>query len=269
MTSTSTGQARRAPLLVRRRDIDDSGTYAGRFRERAIAPAVLPRFVTRGMGWFCIDTDSKVAALTYDDGPHPVHTPAILDVLRGHGARATFFALSEPARRYPEILRRAANEGNEIALHGHDHTSLKQMGLGETYRMLRSSRRIVEAAAGRRVRLYRPPYLQYRLAQLPLIRLAGMTLAMSSGAAEDWNHDEESAIADRGRRCVFPGSVVLLHDDRADPETARPGEALPAFDRAEVTDLIVSDAIARGYQLVTFSELITRARGVSSLLRNT
>ncbi|WP_299087604.1 polysaccharide deacetylase family protein [uncultured Microbacterium sp.] len=269
MTVASAGEARRAPLLVRRRDIDDTGTHAGRFRERAIAPAALPRIVTRGMGWFCVDTELKIAALTYDDGPHPVHTPAILDVLSRHGVPATFFALSGPARRHPEILRRAVAEGSEIALHGHDHASLKQMGLRETYRMLRSSRRIVEGAAGTRIRLYRPPYLQYRLAQLPLIRLAGMTLAMSSGAAEDWVHDEESAIAARGMRCVFPGSIVLLHDDRADPETAQPDEALPAFDRAQVTDLIVTDAIARGYDLVTFSGLMTRARGVSSLLRNT
>lgn len=261
--------ARLAPLLVRRRDIDNQGTHAGRFEEVAIAPAVIPRWVTRTTGWFCLDTDARVAALTFDDGPHAQHTPAILDVLAEHGVPATFFALSGPTQRHPEIVRRAADEGHEVALHGADHTSIKTMGARQFNRMLRDSKKAVERAAGRRVRLYRPPYLHYHWWQLPLIRARGLTLAMASGAAQDWAHDDEAAIAERGIGCIFPGSVVLLHDDRADPESAQTPDELPRFDRAEVADRIVTAAINNGYELVTFSELIGRDRGVSSLLRNT
>ena len=100
------------------------GPPAGAFRGVSYARGLVPSFLTRSLGTFCVDTPDRVYSLTYDDGPDPRTTPGVLDVLARHGATATFFVLSEPARRHPEIVRRIVEEGHELALHGKDHTSL-------------------------------------------------------------------------------------------------------------------------------------------------
>ena len=60
-------------------------------------------------------------ALTFDDGPDPVWTPAVLDALAHAGARATFFVLGEAAARHPDVVRRTLAEGHAVELHGHAH----------------------------------------------------------------------------------------------------------------------------------------------------
>ena len=72
-------------------------------------------------------TDQPVVALTFDDGPDPVFTPRILDVLAAHGARATFFVLGERARRYPEVIRRMRASRAPVALVTKDGAGVKGM----------------------------------------------------------------------------------------------------------------------------------------------
>ncbi|WP_258934112.1 polysaccharide deacetylase family protein [Nesterenkonia pannonica] len=105
-----------------------------------------------------MDTADRAVALTYDDGPHPEHTPRILDVLADHQASATFFVLTPAARAHPGILRRMLDEGHRIGLHGADHRSLLTMSTRAAVRAVAKAKDELEQLAGAPVTLYRPPY---------------------------------------------------------------------------------------------------------------
>lgn len=256
-----------ADLLVRRRDVERDDPPAGAFRGVSVARGLLPPLLTRDLGTFCVDTTDRVWSLTYDDGPDPASTPAVLDALARHGARATFFVLAGAARRYPDLVTRIVEDGHELALHGEDHRSLVTMGDREAVAAVRDARAAVEDVAGTRVRLFRPPYGAHTMRQAAGIRRLGMELTIWSGDAFDWVDDAPSAVAARAVASVFPGAILLLHDTRADPETLGPDERLPAFDRGEVLDLILAQTRAAGYTEATTGSLTRRYRRVKSMAR--
>lgn len=258
LSSPASPMTRHPALLVRRTDVDSIGTHAGRFAPRSLLPRRGPSSLVRTLGVLCADTTEPVFALTYDDGPDPDHTPPILDVLAAHGARATFFVMTGRAIANRALIERIIAEGHEVQLHGRDHRSMLTRGFRECRRHLVRAKREL-ASLGVRATLYRPPYLQFRARQMFAVRSLGLTLALASGDSRDWEHDAEESVAMRGAAAVFPGAVLLMHDSRADPETARSADELPRFDRAAVLDLLLRESTARGLQAVTMTELLRRA----------
>ena len=89
----------------------------------------------------CVATEQRVVALTYDDGPDPENTPAVLDALAAFGATATFFVLADRAEKHPELLRRIVAEGHDVGLHGEDHTRLSTLSAREALTRIRRGRR--------------------------------------------------------------------------------------------------------------------------------
>lgn len=240
---------------------------AGSFAAHHRLPRWLPPISSAPLGVFCVDTHDPVIGLTYDDGPNPEHTPRILDLLAERGCSATFYVLARQATKHPDIVRRIVADGHELALHGDNHDSLRTMSTLSAVRRIRDARRVVEEIAGVRLRTYRPPYGQFSLAQAVGIWALGLRLIIWSGDADDWLHDEESAIAARSIAGMFPGAILLLHDDRGDPEKAGPDERLPAFDRAEVLRLVLAGADERALELSGITELLHRRAEVRSLVR--
>ncbi len=255
------------PLLVRLRDVESAAATGDRLRDVAVARGRVPRAVTAPLGTFCVDTDERVHAITYDDGPDPEQTPPILDVLARRDARATFFVLSDAVRRHPDVAARIVADGHELALHGKDHRSLLTLSDREAVATVRASKDVVEEIVGTPVRLYRPPYGAHTLRQAIGLRRLGLDLTLWSGDAVDWLDGDEATIAGRAAAAVFPGSILLLHDTRADPETVRPGERLPAFDRAAVLDLLLARTRAAGFHELTAGDLVARHRRVVSIAR--
>lgn len=255
-------------VLVRRRTIDGSSPPpAGSFHRFAVAGGLIPRLIYRSFGIYCVDTTDAVWALTYDDGPEPTSTPRVLDVLQQHGAVATFFVLSRAAEQHPELVRRIVRDGHELALHGVDHQSLLTLTTEEAITRIRTARDVVEQLAGQRVTLYRPPHGDITRAQARAINRLGLRVVIWSGHASDWVDAPAAALAERAARAIFPGSVQLMHDARADPETLEPGEVLPAFDRGEVLERLLAVTRAAGYTELTASELFARYPVVQSVSR--
>ncbi|MHA7133392.1 polysaccharide deacetylase family protein [Oerskovia turbata] len=263
--------ARRRPargLVVRRRDIESKpAPVGGRFAEVAYTRVPLPRALTRTLGTFCVNTSERVVAITYDDGPHPEHTPRLLDLLAARGETATFFALSRQVRAHPEVARRIVAEGHELALHGQDHRSLLTMGDAEAVRYVRDAKDQVEQVAQERIVSFRPPYGAHTFRQAHGITGLGMDVLIWSGDGFDWIDDAETAIAERALSTLFPGAMLLLHDDRGDPETLAPDEVFPAFDRAEVLDLILDRLADDGYRTLTARDLVAGRQPVLSMAR--
>jgi len=155
-------------------------------------------------------------ALTFDDGPHPAGTVAVLEALRAHGARATFFMVGEQVARAPGLAAEGADAGHGIALHCDRHRNLLRLTPGQVSDDLaRATDRIV-SATGVMPRLHRPPYGVYSSAGLWLARRRELRALLWTHWAHDWSARADArSIADEVTRDLRAGSVLLLHDGDA------------------------------------------------------
>ena len=158
-----------------------------------------------------------MAILTFDDGPDPVYTPLLLDVLAVAGVRATFFCVGEAARRHPELVRRIDAEGHAVGHHSLTHPHPTGTGLVALVRDWRAGQRAVSVALGRPVRRFRPPYGELgrrgRLAA-SLLRLRPELWDVDPG---DWKPGADPGAIAAVIRGAGDGEVVLLHDGAFDP----------------------------------------------------
>jgi peptidoglycan/xylan/chitin deacetylase (PgdA/CDA1 family) len=156
--------------------------------------------------------DSGVA-LTFDDGPHPEGTPAVLEVLARVGARATFFVVGEQVARRPALAAEIVAAGHAIALHGHRHRLQLRLSAHEVEEDLARGAAAVAEATGVRPALHRPPYGIYSPAGLQAARAAGLTPLLWSRWGKDWRRlTTPRRIAKRATRNLSAGDVILLHD---------------------------------------------------------
>jgi peptidoglycan-N-acetylglucosamine deacetylase len=159
------------------------------------------------------DRAPDAVALTFDDGPHPEGTPAVLDVLARAGATAMFFVIGEQVQRRPELLARIVAEGHEVALHGYRHRLQLRMRAADVADDLARGTAAIEDAAGAAPRWHRPPYGIYSPAGLACARAAGLEPLLWSRWGKDWRRFTTPArIAARATRALGPGDVILLHD---------------------------------------------------------
>ena len=152
-------------------------------------------------------------ALTFDDGPHPRGTPAVLELLAEFGATATFFLVGEQVERWPTIAADIAGAGHEIALHGYRHRLLLRRPTPSVASDLDCAAALIADATGRTPSLYRPPYGVFSAGALRLVRARGLTPLLWSRWGRDWGaHERPAEIARRAVDGVAGGDVVLLHD---------------------------------------------------------
>jgi len=153
-------------------------------------------------------------ALTFDDGPHPEGTPAVLEVLARSGAVATFFLIGEQVRRRPALAARIVASGHAVGLHGDRHRLQLRLTAAELRDDLARGRAAIEDAAGDGpLRWHRPPYGIYSPAGLRAARAAGLEPLLWSRWGRDWRKFTTAPrIAARATRELAAGDVILLHD---------------------------------------------------------
>ncbi len=175
---------------------------------------------------------ARGVALTFDDGPHPSGTPAVLGALERGGARATFFLVGEQVRRDPSLAREIVAAGHAVALHGDRHRCQLRLTPAMLDDDLARVAATVAEATDVAPTLYRPPYGVFSAAGLALVRRRGWRDLLWSRWGCDWRaRTTSAAIARRATRDLSAGDVILLHD--ADTYSAagswrRTAQALPA-----------------------------------------
>ena len=198
-----------------------------------------------------VSVPGKYVALTFDDGPSASYTPKVLDILRRHGVHATFFVLGENAARNKGILARAAAEGHEIASHTWDHANLTKLTHAQIASQMDRTASVIREATGSAPALMRPPYgatdrsiVDYMMTQY------GTPSVLWDVDTVDWKHPGVNVVINRAVQQARNGSIILLHDIHASTLQAVEG--------------VVEGLLARGFKLVTVSQLLRMARSAAN-----
>lgn len=202
--------------------------------------------VRRGSG------ELPVIALSFDDGPSPIYTPAILEILAEKDVSATFFVTGRHAEKYPAVIKRMATEGHEIGNHTYTHRDLVPVSRRRLFWEIRRTERVIRRITGRTLRLFRPPRGIYSNAVRRALVEDGYTLVLWSVSSADWCALPPEALTRRVLRYARNGAIILFHDSgalvkREGGSRAGTVKALPA---------IIEQLQAQGFQLVTVGELI-------------
>lgn len=177
----------------------------------ALAPVVPP--LGAALGVLLREEGEEGVAITFDDGPHPQGTPAVLETLREAGAVATFFLAGEQVVRRPSLVAEIVAAGHRVELHCHRHRNQLRL----TPRMLiddaERAKAAIEDAGGQEVLDYRPPYGIFSAAGLRAIRRRGWRPVLWSLWGRDWKRTATAeSIARRSTTGARAGDVLLLHD---------------------------------------------------------
>jgi peptidoglycan-N-acetylglucosamine deacetylase len=209
-------------------------------------PGPVPRSLPQGIRhrWNSAQVSGPFAAMTFDDGPHPAHTPRLLNMLRDWGIKATFYLIGQNAARYPGIVRRIVAEGHEVANHSWSHPALGPMPQDAVRDQLRRTHQAILSACGVAPLNFRPPYGSITSTQIDWIaREFGYPTILWSVDPNDWKDRNSSIVSGRILRGARAGSIILAHDIHPTTVSAMPS-TLPALTRRGLKFLTVSQLIA-------------------------
>src|SRR5262249_54492422 len=195
--------------------------------------------------------DGRCVALTFDDGPDPEVTPAVLDALARHGARATFFSVGRCVEARPELAHRILAEGHELGNHSWRHSSWEPFSppRAQIAEMERGERALAKIAASGAAPLYRAPFGVKSPPFVEAARAKRLTMVAWSVHSRDTRTDDPARIASRVLRRVRAGDIVLMHDGHDQPGRHH-------FACAEAVQRVLEGLRERKLECVTVSELL-------------
>jgi peptidoglycan/xylan/chitin deacetylase (PgdA/CDA1 family) len=200
------------------------------------------RSLFRGIVWD-LPTTKPVVALTFDDGPDPVFTPQVLDILHQHDIKATFFLVGERARRYASLASRIRDEGHGIGNHSGSWRRTTSLSNDEFERDLLWAQHSI--AVSEPPKLFRPAGGPLKPGQARVLRKLGYVAVLGSAYAFDPHRPPKRYIEWAIARALRPGAIIVLHDsggDRSNTVAALPG--------------IIDNAKKQGFRFVKLSEHI-------------
>jgi len=211
---------------------------------RACLGGLLParRFLVRG------PRAGDSVCLTFDDGPHPEHTPVLLDMLRREGVPATFFVIGRRAAEFPELVRRMVDEGHAVGHHTYSHSDPAETTARKMAAEINQTSNVLVRAIGFSPTLFRPPHGRLTPAMLWRLWRIGMTVVLWNVDLRDFACGSADELRDRLRaHDPLSGDVYLFHDDRPHAHSA-----LPEF---------IARVRARGLTFTTLTEWVGRPAG--------
>lgn len=196
--------------------------------------------------------DKKVVSLTFDDGPSPRYTPAILDILKDKGVKATFFVTGKQVLKHSQIARRIVQEGHDIGNHTYAHRELSPSTRRIVLSQVRKAERAIKTVTGANPHLFRPPRGIYSNAVRKLLLEEGYQIILWTVSTVDWRGVSAKTIVRRVNRYARNGSIILFHDNsslfrRNRAKRKNTVEALP---------LVINNLRERGLEIIPVSEML-------------
>ncbi|AZN40273.1 polysaccharide deacetylase family protein [Paenibacillus albus] len=215
--------------------------------------AFLPGIISRTFGFrvFKGGRAKKEIALTFDDGPDPVYTPQLLDLLKRYDAKATFFVVGIHAERHPELLKRMHDEGHVIGIHNYVHKSNWLMRPSTVKKQIHRTSEIIRKTTGVRSAYYRPPWGIVNL--FDFSNLGYLQIILWSSLFGDWRKRVGAErLQQRIMKKLRPGEVLLLHDCG---KTFGADEDAPA-NMLTALEPVLKTGRERGYKFVHITDMI-------------
>ncbi|MEM8901874.1 MAG: polysaccharide deacetylase family protein [Bacteroidota bacterium] len=203
---------------------------------------------------FNLETEEKIVALTFDDGPHPEATPALLDVLDSLDIKATFFTSGKHVALYPDILLETSQRGHEIGNHAWEHQALYHFSQEIPLKEIQETNELIEKITGTSPTLFRPPYLVQGVGVKKILEKFSLLSVGARVHGSDWEDQTPTVIAEKVLSSMGPGEIIVLHDGDGD---AKGGESQKSrMGSVEAVKIIGENLLKEGYQFVTISELV-------------
>jgi len=195
---------------------------------------------------------------TFDDGPHKVFTPQILDILEEQNVKATFFLLGINVKPNKEIVLRMQDAGHSLGIHGYSHDSLLFKSKKYICEQIERAKDELEYQTGEPVRLFRPPYGMFNRAVLKLCRQLSLRLVLWSFMTYDFdNRLGEDYLLKMFQKKICPGDIVTLHDGLSNSD--RTVRMLPHLIRYSRTKVRISNHVINLTSLTSPSSNTTSA----------
>ncbi|MGE6261250.1 polysaccharide deacetylase family protein [Heyndrickxia sporothermodurans] len=210
-------------------------------------------FEKTGKVFWDVHAKDKMVALTFDDGPSSVFTPQILDLLAKYHAKATFFVIGEHVEEFPQIIKRQVDEGHEIANHTYHHYYSVRKNIKNLNAELKQTSNIIQSITGYRPSLFRPVggYYNENIIHTAIKNDFKIIMWSWHQDTEDWKRPGVNKIVNNVISDTRPGDIILMHD--AGGNRSQTVKAL---------DKILATLQKEGYECVTVSEMLYRAKGI-------
>lgn len=194
----------------------------------------------------CADTEEKILALTFDDGPHPKYTDEILDILVKYNVKATFFVIGKNAERYPKIIKRISDGGHEIGNHTYSHVTAEKVSSEKFKEELYKTHSALRRITGKAPVLFRPPTGHCNAVTVKCATEMDYKLIVWTVDTRDWSHESTQSIVNTVKKRARSGSIVLFHDYISSPSPT-----------PEALRILIPYLLNEGYRFVTVSELLS------------
>ncbi|HVN85714.1 MAG TPA: polysaccharide deacetylase family protein [Candidatus Binatia bacterium] len=196
-----------------------------------------------------VKTHVPAVTLTYDDGPNPPHTQAVLDVLNRHGVRATFFMIGRNIASHPDAAREVVARGHAAGNHSYWHSPLVLRTPSFVRAQIAATDALLRSLGANGEIHFRSPYGRHLFAVAFVLARQKRKSILGHVGGDDWMTQDPDCIAQRVVARVTPGAIILLHDGGG-----------PRDGTAVATGLIIEQLRRRGYAFVSIDELLALDR---------
>lgn len=195
-----------------------------------------------------LDTEQRVVSLTFDDGPHPPYTDRLLDVLAKHNVKATFFMIGNRIEKYPQTVHRIIAEGHQIGNHSYSHPVLGFRLPGRIRREIQHTDSLLRQLGTIGEIVFRAPMLTRFLPVAWVLAKVDRTHISCNVWSWDWTTQNPDRIAQRVVKKTKPGSIIILHDGKAENSQANRTGTI------EATDRIITKLTRKKYRFCTITD---------------
>ncbi|WP_312469916.1 DUF4309 domain-containing protein [Neobacillus sp.] len=188
--------------------------------------------------------DKRKVALTFDDGPDKIITPAIIDILSNHHVKGNFFFLGSRVKEHPDVVKDAFDHGNLVLSHSYNHVELTKLGNAAIREEIDSAGKAIKSLIGKEPAILRTPYGDTNAQVAEISKQEGYSIVLWSIDTLDWSQKDSKNIISNVITNVRNGDIILMHSDSDKSETKK---ALP---------LLIEELQKRNFEIVDLQDLL-------------